>query len=435
MADNVKHAHTLVQKALDKWAFRNMRADNTSAIVVLLEPSNKPYALTRQSSTSSTSTVSLMSDNSAHSGPNSPEDLEITRLDLDVSEETIEDFSPVATGNALYASTLSKDENGRKRTEIPLVKPVALKRTPKKQVFKGKEIPKSAPAKLKCYTLHNVPPVGSRWKFNTTEYMKPTITPYHATSGLPIHVCAKPRQSSGFSTPKSFIMDGHFMGVPYELDGRLAPGRPEDCLTPECYMKERHPELKRSHSTSCTSNLRHSGEITGLEVLPRKPISIMKSVVSGESSLSRHSRSPFCKQTKKVNSPLPGTLAKSPCKINTQTNQGSPSAALVSPIWPCNMDIGSDTENNDNFTIEDTPETRQKFADLESYGSEIAIPSPEKSARKTLVKRKLSVNSASSSQTPDIKRLRQRLGTPASEPCSSKYNTRLRTKRLSPRKS
>ena len=322
-----KPAAMLVKLALDRWAARNIRADNTSVIVVMLDPPGPPKSqLCRTPSVSSTNTVMLASSDSevdtlSTDGSNSADcDIEFDEGDTDDSAT----FGPQVfkTSSKLFSS---KPLDASTTTGHPL------------KSWPVRTLTSSWPSRLSTlahkYQHHRMPRL--KLKKMSRNYpgctTRPTVPLTASTQPVKTGCNNHTTVSSG-----NILMEAALNAPPFiepitkvaplspltpQKNGQMTPeGAGVEVCSPSRTLRSRSPR-------QVGGNLTNSSGTTPRSVRQRFSLSPSSSFMS----------SGLC-------SPLEATSPKSPLKVDTTSKNGSLLKASVSPLWPNTLDLGMEVE-------------------------------------------------------------------------------------------
>lgn len=282
--DTVKKPATgLVEKAMNRWNYFNYRADNTSVIVVILDPPGtpRPPMSGQNSETSSTASTMDLSNEEEEDVESEFEDEEPLRLELENQHISIS--SPSVSASPLTECKVTDNQLNCKK----LWKPAA-----RKPIYKGTRpfAPGSAPPKL-----------GSMRRLCKVRPKFQKMARLHG-SGI----------SPGLSSP--------YVGKKDTESG---------CASP--LLKTPTP----SHSTDESEAATEKPEVS----IAAKRLAACKMSEGISMTPGRMGVDIGCPQT--------ATTPCSPLKVNVAQNSvdiNSPCIGMVSPIWPNSLDLSLDIE-------------------------------------------------------------------------------------------
>ncbi len=369
-------ANLLVRLALNKWADRNMRADNTTAIVIMIHPPHVIPSLSRQPSEAST--VRLPFEDSDTDYVNEMEmelgaDVEIGYDDAnidDIPEELLfetHDIHILPPGHYLNPGPTSK------RIRVP--KPGYRRRSSNHHSschswnHHHHHMSKSAPHRLhhsstKCrkHSLnkrvagtHGIHPAwGSCSKFNGHRAIvngdpcaSPILKPPNSLSSKRRHSCEVRPGNSCFTS----IKRGRSLSMSEGLEEKPSSSNHSGEFVTGNLVK-----IKPLTATPTGARSRSGVAALGSPSLEELPSSQMESLKSSEhgNTMYKMPTGPVGKMendetsnarsgSKAGNtSPKTGIMPKSPLKVDTTYLDGTPAMAHVSPLWPsC---LGADIE-------------------------------------------------------------------------------------------
>ena len=335
-----KPASLLVKLALRRWDSLFYRADNTSVIVVMIDPPGPSVAkVNRTPSVSTGSTVRLASESDADdtseddiTGSDTDIDLEEGETgDLEMTCEVDEDYYiprinlGIGDTEEITSSLRGKGHKilyGRSATDINsrgLSRPVPAGQ----QCFTKSRIQQGKIAKTCNRTKVPQKDTGGATSQQATQTsLKPTSTPnilMEAALNAPpfmdpaTKVSPQMVRSPQKSSPLALTVAGSNVT------------NTEPATSPCRTLRSRSPR-------QVGENLTNSSGLTPVQVAPRSRFSLSPS----SSFISNDLRS----------SPLEATSARSPLKVDTASRSGTLPLATVSPIWPSSLEVGSEVEVN-----------------------------------------------------------------------------------------
>ncbi len=359
----VRPASAMVRCALDRWTGRNLRADNTSVVVVMIDTvTNIP----RERSASSASTVSV---NSNKRLSESDEDLSESELsdsdfidtfapDIDMdddSDEEMEGFDlensngtahlPCFGGVGLTRTPPCQLTRAGSRPELR--KLLGLKRfssklpesspkvPPKRPIFRGRPISfvGSAPAKLSG-NHHKFRGICKSSPFQQIKAAGKALQQGSPTAPFMDPGFKSPSTSGAVKTPTKSNVD--LLGPNNGASPVLATTSSAGDISKRT-LRPKSPRLMGENMLSNGASTSLTNASTPADKKPVTPGATDTPKPSEPTSPSPVAQSLEFMQPKEATSP------KSPVKPSPSM-KGSPSAGLVSPIWPSDLELASEMD-------------------------------------------------------------------------------------------
>ena len=337
-------ANTMVRCALDRWMARQLRADNTSVIVVMIDVPGER----RERSASSASTVSISSSRLMSESEDEMSESELSDSDL------IDSFAP-------DIDMEEDEESCDSGPSLPCFGGVGLMRTPPCGLTNGESKPrlrrlgslKKLDSKTSCITkvtprkpifrpcLHGAGSAPSKLIGHSSHFRGICkSSPFarfrviHRPSPLPAQ-----QQQQQNSSNASFMDPGFkspaipFVKTPTKSEDQvLNNGASPQLVAGERTLRPKSPRLIGENllSTGASGVIAGSSDDCHPSSAQKDPPNLAAKIKSPEVSSNPIATLNFAE-------PKEATSPKSPLKIDTM--EGSPSAGLVSPIWPSSLEV------------------------------------------------------------------------------------------------
>ncbi len=348
-----KPASAMVRCALDRWSARNLRADNTSVIVVMIDSTEER----RKRSGSSASTVSINSTRVLSESEDETSESEMSDSDL------IDSFAPDIDMD---------EEDPEAGASLPCFDGVGLERTPSYELTKSDTKPRlrriGSLKKLDSNTSV-LTKVAIRKPVFTGRLQTPGSAPPNLnTNHFRGIVKSSPFARNRFLPRSSPVPQEHLNG------GSNASFMDPGFKSPAAFSHVK-ANVKAEETGNGASPVLANGERTlrpksprlfGENVLPSGSGIELNAGASGDCNLACSQNDTASAAAKAIpvdntaspittlnfGEPKEATSPKSPLKI--EAVKGSPSAGLVSPIWPSNLEIDIEADialNEENVLL------------------------------------------------------------------------------------